>query len=264
MLTLVLQRRTAAADAARGIEQTRNAKDTVRLTELISKVEVLSQSHSTAHEKVQRDIEQLRQEIRNAKNSKEHLKQLERPIDAAKPMGREAPIPQVLLLPDDSGGELAKVDAAPLLLAVEAWGNQAPNPQVQPPSQLAEKIGQLRAMVQSAAELSETGSPDSAKDWQDLASSIAILIADHTDEHIDPGREDFRWQILLQKIFESAGVDPLVPSRNESVRELEHHLVGSTPRQSASDASYRVACVRQRGFRMDGRVIRKAAVTAYD
>jgi hypothetical protein len=266
ILALLLWRKMAAANEVRTKEGTRNAEEIAKQLELITKVEALSQSETT----LRNEIEQLRREIRDWKTSKDDAKSFEVPPDPMELMSNEVtPQSEALARPssspgrDDSGGKTAP-GAVFLLRAVESWRSQTANLTVEPPGQLAQKINELRAMAEGAGKLSAVGSRESASEWRDLAFSIACLVADHTDKHIDPRREEPRWQVLLQEVFQSAGIEEVFPARNAVVNDFDHHILVSVPRESANDLSDHVAFVRQRGFRMGGRLIRKAAVAAYD
>ena len=270
MLTRLLWRKMAAVNEARAKEGTRNAEEIATRAELTTKVEALRQSETTLREEVQLEIKQLREEVRSWKDSEDEAKSSDGPPDPMELVSNQVTPPsEVLSSPsshprrDDSGGGAAP-GAVFLLRAVESWRSQTANLTVEPPAQLAQKINELRAMAEDAERLSAAGSRESACEWRDLAFSIACLVADHTDKHIDPRREEPRWQALLQEVFQSAGIDELFPARNAVVNDFEHHSIVSVPRESSNDLSEHVAFVRQRGFRMGGQLMRKAAVAAYD
>lgn len=273
ILASLFWRKVADDDARRTKEVRRNAEDIAGLTARITQLEALAQRETVSPEAVRFQIDQLRREFESRPHLMDDVSGRVVPRSSAElPPGEITPryeVSSISAAPravrDDSAGGQTRAAALTLLTAVEGWWSQSANLPAEPPGQLAGKIKELREVAEGSKELSEVaGLRDRAGEWRNLAFYIACLVADHTDEHIDPRREDPRWQALLQRVFDSAGIEEILPMRNDSVNDLEHHSVGSVPRQSANDLPCHIAHVRQRGFRMGGRLIRKAAVAAYD
>jgi hypothetical protein len=173
--------------------------------------------------------------------------------------------PESISARKDFSPEQAPVNATDLCGAVEEWQDRASKAGIDPPSQIAAKIEELRNFA-AESKLSAGIILSDSKDtkWRDLAFVLVCLAADHTDQRLDPRREEPAWQRLLQRIISASRADELHPVRNDPVNELEHHSVGRAPRTSDDDLSYHVAYLRQRGFRMGGQVLRKAAVVVYE
>jgi hypothetical protein len=131
---------------------------------------------------------------------------------------------------------------------------------VETPSQLPAKLQEMQRLAENAG----AGiSPLSSVGWRDLAFAVVSLAADHTDLYLDPHRSNLEWQAMLKQIFKAAGAEEIDPPRNAPVNEAEHYMVAVVPRQSPADLPEHVASLRQRGFRIDGDLLRKAAVVVY-
>jgi hypothetical protein len=149
---------------------------------------------------------------------------------------------------------------------VMMWHRRVSRRGAGPPEQLVEKIQEYRTLMDSLT----VGNTDAtllpaalSEKWSDLAFSIATVLSDHTDQYLDPQREDSEWQTLLRRIFETASAEEIHPHRNDSINEWEHAVVGALESQSPQDLPHHVALLRHRGFRVRGQVLRKAAVVVY-
>jgi hypothetical protein len=178
------------------------------------------------------------------------------PSFAAAPEATESANPPVPPAPPPTARR-DPVGPAALYEAVHGWCARAQKEEAELPSQLLAKIDEMRQLAGG------TVAPAPQSPWRDLAFSIVSLVADHTDQHLDPRRTDPEWQARLRHIFASAGVEEICSPRNAPVNEVEYYTVGTLPRQSPDDLPDHVARLRQRGFRMEGELVRKAAVVIY-
>ncbi|MGA2073849.1 MAG: hypothetical protein ABSH52_10125 [Terriglobia bacterium] len=143
---------------------------------------------------------------------------------------------------------------------VQRWRARAEKQKVELPAQLLTKIQELQQLADSA----DAGNPPLASvEWRDLAFAVVSLTADHTDQYLDPHRSSLEWQTMLKQIFKAAGAEEIFPPHNAPVNEVEHYTVAAMPQQSPGDLPDHVARLRQRGFRMDGDLLRKAAVVVF-
>jgi hypothetical protein len=147
------------------------------------------------------------------------------------------------------------------------WRQRADNGRAEHPSALDSKLEIFRELTDrmslAPGEISLEYQSALCDQWRNAVVSIASQIADHTDQYLDPRREDPEWQTLLSRIFEVIGAEELHPGRNDPFDEIEHHVVGQLPMRSPEDLRDRVAHLRRRGFRFGGRVLRKAVVVVY-
>jgi hypothetical protein len=143
---------------------------------------------------------------------------------------------------------------------VQRWRARAEKESVDLPAQLLTKIHELEQLAERAG---AGNPPPSSVEWRNLAFAVVSLAADHTDQYLDPHRSSLEWQAMLKQIFQAAGAAEISPPPNAPVNEAEHYTVAAMPQQSPGDLLDHVARLRQRGFRMDGDLLRKAAVVVY-